>query len=155
MKKIAAVITALCLLCLAAAAAAETVLTLDDMPAVVIEDENTTVDEAAFQGKWKADKYFVGQTGIEAEELGMEFGLMVPEIRIEDGKVCYNEINEKREPVEYSAAYNFEAGQIQFMDSAGASVVIELLEDGNLVVSMFAGEGDETICISAFMVRAD
>ena len=69
MKKIAAVITALCLLCLAAAAAAETVLTLDDMPAVVIEDENTTVDEAAFQGKWKADKYFVGQTGIEVDGL--------------------------------------------------------------------------------------
>lgn len=66
------------------------------------------------------------------------------------------ETDDKGETVETPIPYNFEAGQLQSTDGAAQSFAVELLEDGNIVVSLFVpGEGDVLKCISVFMVRAE
>ena len=53
-------------------------------------------------------------------------------------------------------AYTFEAGQLQGTDEIGTDYVVEPLEDGNIVISVFLpGEGDEIQCLSVFMVHPD
>ena len=53
MKKIAAVLMTLCLLCTALPALADMEIPVfENMPGVVIEDDNTTVDEKAFEGEY-------------------------------------------------------------------------------------------------------
>ena len=136
MKKAISVLLALCLFCTAAAALAETVPAWNDMPHVVIEDEDTTIDEAAFRGTWT---------------------VTIPAVRVEDGKIYYDTVNDKGETVEYGQVYTFDAGQIQFIDEDGRTAVLELLEDGNPVMSRFLPQegSEEVLCITAFMVRAD
>ena len=156
MKKIVSVLVALCLFCAAGAALAETVPAWNDMPLPVIEDENTTIDEAAFQGTWKADKAFVGETYIDQEALKTDYNIIVPNIRLADGKIYYDSVDENGEAVEHGEPYTFEAGQIGFSDETGNLAVIDLLEDGNIEMSLFLkGEGDQVQCITVYMIRAD
>lgn len=157
MKKAISVLLALCLFCTAAAALAETVPAWNDMPQVVIEDEDTTIDEAAFRGTWKVDCIFAGETPISQDELKAAYGMTIPAVRVEDGKIYYDTVNDKGETVEYGQVYTFDAGQIQFIDEDGRTAVLELLEDGNPVMSRFLPQegSEEVLCITAFMVRAD
>ena len=50
--------------------------------------------------------------------------------------------------------YTFTAGQLQATDASGRDIVFELLEDGNVVLSVFfPGEGDTVSCLSVYMVH--
>ena len=157
MKKAISVLLALCLFCTAAAALAETTPAWDNMPQVVIEDEDITIDEAAFRGAWKPDVIFAGETPISQDELKAAYGMTIPAVRVEDGKIYYDIVNDKGETVEYGQVYTFDAGQIQFIDEDDRTAVLDLLEDGNLVMSRFLPQegSEEVLCITAFMVRAD
>ena len=154
MKKLLSVLLTLCLLC-TAAALAETVLTLDDMPAVVLEDDNTTVELSAFNGSWIGDKFFVGETHVDAETMAASYGISVPAFRIEDGILYYTDESGEGGAVQNGYACVFEAGQLQG-EIEGVQFCIDTLEDGNIVMSVFQkGENEEVICVSIFMVRAE
>lgn len=149
-------VLALCLFCAAAATLAETVPTLNDMPFPVIEGDNTTIDEAAFQGAWKADKAFVGETFVTLDALKADYNITLPDIRLQDGSVFFDVADENGGTVEHGQAYTFEAGQIGFDDESGNNAVIDLLEDGNIMMSIFLKEeGDQVLCVTVFLVRAD
>ena len=152
MKKLFSVLLALCLLC-TAAALAEATPTLDDMPAVVIEDDNTTVELSAFNGIWDLDLAFVGDTYVNLETLATTYGMTFSPIRIEDGSLFYYEDNGEGGVVERGIACAFEAGQLQGEDD-GISFCFDTLVNGNIVMSYFLqGEGDEVICVSLFLVH--
>ena len=66
MKKLFAILMTLCMLCAACSTLVDREIpTWDNMPKVVIEDENTTVDEAAFEGEWVLDKAFLATDYID------------------------------------------------------------------------------------------
>ena len=155
MKKLLSVLLTLCLLCTAAAALAEATPTLSDMPDVVIEDENTTVELSAFNGIWDLDLAFVGELYVDLETLATTYGLTVPPIRIEDGSFFYYDDNGEGGAVERGYACTFEAGQLQG-EADGINFCFDTLVNGNIVMSMFLpGEGDEVICVSLFMVHPE
>jgi len=153
MKRMIAILMTLCLLCAAGAGLADMEIpTWDSMPGVVMEDENTTVDEKAFEGEWVLNVAFWDQEYIDDQTLAGDFGFNFMPLVIGDGKLkqdiqnIYGEFNTVEIP------YTFEAGQLQCEDEGGRTIVVELLEDGNIVVStFFPGEGDEMQCLSVFM----
>ena len=70
MKKLIAFLMTLCLLCASCAALADTEIpTWESMPGAVIEDENTTVDEAAFEGEWVMNVAFLGTEYVDEQTL--------------------------------------------------------------------------------------
>ena len=70
MKKLISVLMALCLLCAACAATADMEIPVwENMPKVVIEDENTTVAEATFEGEWVLNVAFADDTYVSEETL--------------------------------------------------------------------------------------
>ena len=155
MKKLLSVLIALCLLCTAATATAETAPAYDDMPAVVVEDDDTTIEKSAFDGTWTPDKAFVSGVYINLETLASTYNLTVPTIRIEDGSFCYSDTGEGGETVEKEYACTFQAGQLQGEDEAGLSFCFDLLEDGNITMAIFLpGEDDTPIEVDIFFVRA-
>ena len=155
MKKLIATLMVLCLLCASCAAMADMEIpTFDSMPAVVLEDENITVDEAAFQGEWVLNVAFAGTDYVYESELAGTYDFNFMPYTIADGKVTQDVQQENGEFVTVEMPYIFEAGQLQGKDANGRDFVIELLEDGNLVMStFFPGEGDEVICLSVFLVH--
>ena len=155
MKKLIATLMVLCLLCASCAAMADMEIpTFDSMPAVVLEDENITVDEAAFQGEWVLNVAFAGTDYVYESELAGTYDFNFMPYTIADGKVMQDVQQENGEFVTVEMPYIFEAGQLQGKDANGRDFVIELLEDGNLVMStFFPGEGDEVICLSVFLVH--
>ena len=153
MKKLMAVITALCLCCAAFPGLADTEPpTWESMPGVVIEDENTTVDEAAFQGDWVLDVAFAGEELIDLDTLTGTYGIVFSWFEIGDGKLTRVVQQENGEFVSEDAEYVFEAGQLQCLGGEGYDTVVELLEDGNTVMSVFVPqEGDTVLCVSLFL----
>ena len=64
--------------------------------------------------------------------------------------------NENGETVREEYPYTIENSQLECLDNEGQIFLFELLEDHNICLSVFVpGEGEETICITIFMVRAD
>lgn len=155
MKKLIATLMVLCLLCASCAAMADMEIpTFDSMPAVVLEDENITVDEAAFQGEWVLNVAFAGTDYVYESELAGTYDFNFMPYTIADGKVMQDVQHENGEFETVEMPYIFDAGQLQGKDANGRDFVIELLEDGNLVMStFFPGEGDEVICLSVFLVH--
>lgn len=155
MKKLFAILMTLCLLCAACAALADIEPpTFDSMPGVVLEDENTTVDEAAFQGEWVLNVAFAGTEYVDESTLSETYDYNFMPYVIADGKVSQDIQQENGEFVTIEMPYTFEAGQLQGEDGSGRAFVVELLEDGNIVMSVFfPGEGDEVICLSVFLVH--
>lgn len=155
MKKLVAILMTLCLVCGACAALADTETpTLDSMPAVVLEDENTTIDEAAFQGEWVLNVAFNGTEYADNEMLFNVFDYDFVPVVIADGKLTREIQNEYGEFIKEEVPYTFTAGQLQGTDAKGHSFAVELLEDGNIVLSVFyPGENDEMTCLSVFMVH--
>ena len=73
---------------------------------------------------------------------------------IGEGKIRQDLQNENGEFVTTEMPYTFEAGQLQGEDSKGRSFAVELLEDGNIVLSVFyPGEGDMVICLSVYLMH--
>lgn len=147
MKKLFAVLMALCLLCAAAAALAET--ETEELPQVITFDEGVELTEADFEGEWVVSKVYKGETLMTDEEVAQNFH--IAPITIADKKVTitYDEGNTE----EYTCYV--EANQLALEDE-NAKVVFDKLNDGNLVMSMFIeGEDGETICVSFILVHPE
>ena len=155
MKKIIALLTVLCLLCAACSAMADMgTPTWDAMPAAVMEDEDTHVDEAAFQGDWMPSAAFLGTEYISPEELLNTYGYVFTPIRIADGKLMMDYQQENGEFVTLETPYVFEAGQLQSVEGSEDNFAVDLLEDGTIALAIFLpGEGDTLQCLTLFMVR--
>ena len=155
MKKLTAILMALCLLCAACAAMADMEIpTWDSMPHVVLEDENTTVDESAFEGEWVLNVAFAGTEYVDEQTLAGSYEYNFMPYLIADGKIMQDVQNEYGEFVTVEMPYTFEAGQLQGKDASGRDFAVELLEDGNIVMSVFfPGEGDAVICLSVFLTH--
>ena len=146
---------ALCLLCVFGAAAADMEIpTFDSMPGVVLQDENTTVDEAAFEGEWVLNVAFIGTEYVDEQTLSGTYGYNFMPFLIADGKISQDVQQENGEFVTVEMPYTFEAGQLQSRDDSGMDYAVDLLEDGNIVMSVFyPGEGDTMDCLSIFLVH--
>ena len=155
MKKLIAMLMALCLLCASCAAMADMEIPAwESMPKAVVEDENTTVDEAAFQGEWVLHVAFAGTEYVDEQTLAGSYDFNFMPYRIADGKVTQDVQNEYGEFVTMEMPYTFDAGQLHGQDASGREFAIELLEDGNIVLSVFfPGEGGEIVCLSVFLVH--
>ena len=155
MKKLFAILTALCLMCTCCAVLADTEPpTWESMPAVVIEDENTVVEESAFAGEWVLNAAFFGGKYVDLDALmhTYDYDISSMPFCIGEGKVTREEQQENGEFVTREAPYTFEAGQLHGTDWNGRNFVFELLEDGNIVLSLFyPGEGEEVGCLSVFL----
>ena len=157
MKKGIAMLMALVLICAACTALADMKIpTWDSMPAVVLEDDDTTVDEAAFEGEWVLNVAFLNTEYIDTETLVDSFGFNFMPFCISEGMITQDVQNEYGEFVTDEMPYVFEAGQLQGTDTSGLDFVFELLEDGNIVMSIFIpGEDDTVNCLSIFMVHPE
>ena len=155
MKKIFTILVTLSLLCAACAATADLETPdFDSMPAVVLEDEDTTVEEAAFEGEWVLKAAFAGREYVYDQTLAESYDFNFMPYVIGDGKITQDEQNEFGEFVKVEMPYTFEAGQLQGEDKDGRAFAVELLEDGNIVMSvLYPGEGDEMVCLSLFLTH--
>ena len=155
MKKLFAMLMALCLLFTACAAVADMEIPdWNKMPNAVIEDENTTVDEAAFQGEWVLNVAFAGTEYVDEQTLAGTYDYNFMPYMIADGKISQDYQNEYGEFVTMEAPYTFEAGQLQGTGSNGRTFAVDLLEDGNIVLSVFyAGESGAVTCLSVFLTH--
>lgn len=153
MKKLTAILTALCLLCCACAAMADMEPpTWDSMPAAVVEDDNMTVELSAFEGEWVLNVAFAEETYVDEQTLFGSYDYNFMPFVIKEGKVTQDRQNEYGEFVTLELPCTFEAGQLQGKDYNGRNVVFELLEDGNIVMSVFfPGEGEKVTCLSVFL----
>ena len=155
MKKIVAVMMGLCMVFAACAAVADMEIPdFNSMPGVVIEDENTMIEETAFEGEWVLNVAFAGTEYADPETLAGSYDFNFMPYRIVEGMVMQDLQNEYGEFVTVEMPCIFEAGQLQGTDGSGRDFVVELLEDGNIVMSIFfPGEGDEVVCLSVFLVH--
>ena len=155
MKKFFAILMTLCLMCAACAAMADMEIPdWNSMPGVVIEDDETIVEETAFEGEWVLDVAFAGTEYVDEQTLAGTYDFNFMPYIILDGKVMQDLQQENGEFVTVEMPYIFDAGQLQGTDGAGRSFVIELLDNGNIVMSVFfPGEGDAMVCLSVFMVH--
>ena len=157
MKKMFALMMTLCLLCAACSALADTEIpTWESMPLAVYDDENTTVEESAFQGEWVLNVAFAGTEYIDNETLGDKYDYDFVPYVIADGKISKDVESGEGEFHTIEMPYTFEAGQLQGQDDKGRVFAVDLLEDGNIAMAtFFPGEGDETICVTVFMVHPE
>jgi len=149
MKKIIAVLMALCMLCSAAALAEAP--KFEDMPSMVILD-------SFFEGTWDAGTAFAGEGYIDLGDLGREYSIYIPTVTINaderlvifEGESDYGEFFREEYP------YTLDNSQLECEDDEGRTYVFELLEDGNICLTTFVpGEGEGMLAITVFMVRAD
>ncbi len=156
MKKLIAILMTLCLLCAACAALADMEPPVfDDMPGVVIEDDNTTVEESAFEGEWVLNVAFFNGVYIDEQTLAGSFGFNFMPYIIGGGVIKQDIQNENGEFTTQEIPYTFEAGQLQGADEdSGLNYAVDLLEDGNIVMSLFIpAEGDTFGCLSIYLVH--
>ena len=149
MKKMIVILMTLCLLC-SAAALAETPK-FGDMPGLLVMDD-------FFKGTWVAGTVFAGENYVDPDKLASVYGVSVPAVTIDEDEhlVIFEGTNENGEAVREEYPYAIENSQLECQDNDGRIFVFELLEDYNICLSLFVpGEGEETMCISIFMVRAD
>ena len=154
MKKLFSILTALCLLCAAAAALAEEAPSWDDMPLVVTVEEGVELTDADFEGDWVVDKVFLDTVYLTPEQVE-ENNLAIPPLRIAGGQVI-TIITDAEGEHEAPGAYTLENNQLLFTDGEGIEAVIEKLEDGNIVLTVFVPKEDETVTnVSFFMVHPE
>ena len=152
MKKLFAILMTLCLLCAACAATADMEIPdWNSMPNLV-DNEDNAIEESAFAGEWVLDVAFADQTYITEQELAGTYHYNFMPFIIGDGLVKQDMQNENGEFVTLELPYVFEYGQIHGTDDQGTQFVFELLENGNLVMSVFfPGEGEKVTCLSVFL----
>ncbi len=154
MKKLIALPVALVLALTALSATAEAALTISDMPNIIIEDENTTIDESMFEGDWVVDKTFLGEDLIARDELAAMIKFDFGAITIGGGTIT-QEYTENGETKSVAMPYVLEAGQLQgTCPENGFEYVVEPLEDGGICYSLFVPDEEQNItCATIFMVR--
>ena len=155
MKKIIAMLMTLCLVCAAGAAGADMEIPdWNSMPAVVVGDEDTAVDESAFAGEWVLNAAFADTEYVTPEVLFDTYDFNYMPYCIGGGMITQDLQNEYGEFVTIEMPYTFEAGQLQGVDAGGRNFAVELLEDGNIVMStFFPGEGGAVTCLSVFLIH--
>lgn len=154
MKKLIAVLMTLCLLMTACAAVADMdPPEWDSMPMAITLEEDPSLDESAFAGEWELNVAFLDTVYLTEQELA-ELGYNFMPFTIGDGKVQQDVQQENGEFVTVEAPYVFEAGQLQGKTENGSVFAFDMLEDGNIVLSLFLpGEGETVRCLSVFMKR--
>lgn len=157
MKKMFAILATLCLICASCAALADTEIPVfENMPLVVVEDEDTKVEETAFEGEWVLQYAFADTVYADNEVLFSTFDYDFVPYVIAEGKITKYVQKESEEFVTVEMPYTFEAGQLVGQDENGRDFVVELLEDGNIVMSVFyPGEGDALVCLSLYLVHPE
>lgn len=142
MKKLIAVLMALCLLC-AAAALAET----QEEPHVITADEGVELTEKDFEGVWVVEYVKKGDELMSDEDVTANFTLGTVTIADKTVTIVYDE--------ESSVTYACHADANQLhIEEEGNSATFEKLSDGNLVMSQSAeAEDGTTICFSFFLVH--
>ena len=148
MKKLFSVLLTLCLLCTAVAALAEEAPAWDDMPLVVTVEDGVELTDADFEGDWIVDKVFIDNVYLTPEEVEAN-GLNIPPIRIADGQII-NIVTDEEGEQEAPGEYTLENNQLLFTDGEGIEAVIEKLEDGNIVLTIFIPREDGTNSNAAF-----
>lgn len=143
MKKLIAVLMALCLLCSAAAALAET----QEEPHVITVDEGVELTEKDFEGVWVVEYVKKGDELMSDEDVTANFTLGTVTIADKTVTIVYDE--------ESSVTYACHADANQLhIEEEGNIATFEKLSDGNLVMSQFAeAEDGSTICFSFFLVH--
>ena len=154
MKKLIALAIALVLALASVCAAAETALTLNDMPGIIIEDENTIIEESLFEGEWAVDKTFLGEDYIDPEELAALIGFNFGPITILNGTIT-QEYTVDGEEKSVEMPYTFEAGQLQGeCPENGFQYVVEPLQGDGICYSLFVPDEEGNItCATIFMNR--
>lgn len=152
-KKLIAVLMTLSLLFAACAASADMEIPeWKDMPMAVMEDDETQIDEAAFAGEWVLKVAFAGTDYVSEASLFDDYGINFMPYIIGDGLIKQDYQQENGEFITVEMPYEFEAGQLQGEDFYGKSFAADLLEDGNIVLSVFyPGEDDSVVCLSLFL----
>ena len=159
MKKIISILMAMLMLCAATAATADMEIpSFDSMSPVVLEDENTTVEEAAFAGEWVLNVAFFNTEYVDEQTLAGTYDYNFMPFVIGNGKIMQDVESGEGEFVTHEMPYVFEAGQLQaafnYGRNDGLDYVVELLEDGNIVMSIFYPNGDDTnSCLSVYLVH--
>ena len=143
MKKLIAVLMALCLLCSAAAALAET----QEEPHVITVDEGVELTEKDFEGVWVVEYVKKGDELMSDEDVTANFTLGTITIADKTVTIVYDE--------ESSVTYACHADANQlYIEEEGNIATFEKLSDGNLVMSQFAeAEDGSTICFSFMLVH--
>ena len=154
MKKLIALTIALVLVLAALSATAETAVTLEDMPGIIVEDENTTIDESMFEGEWVVDKTFLGEENIDPEKMAALIQFNFGPISIGNG-IITQEYTENGEVKTVEMPYTLEAGQLQGKCAEnGFEYVVEPLEGGAICYSLYVPDEEQNInCATIFMVR--
>lgn len=157
MKKLIAILTILCLLCAACTALADLIPPkFEDMPAAIIEDEDTIVEETAFEGEWVLNVAFAGTEYVDEQTLFDTYDYNFMPYLIKNGMITQDIQQENGEFVTVEMPYTFEAGQLQGKDGNGRDFAIDLLADGNIALALFyPGEGDEVLCLTVFLVHPE
>ena len=155
MKKLIAILTVLCLLCAACTALADLIPPkFEDMPAAIIEDEDTIVEETAFEGEWVHNVAFAGTEYVDEQTLFDTYDYNFMPYLIKNGMITQDIQQENGEFVTVEMPYTFQAGQLQGKDGSGRDFAVDLLEDGNIAMAIFfPGEGDEVVCLTVFLAR--
>ena len=155
MKKLFATLLTLCLLCGACTALADMEIpNFDDMPLIVLETGEGEVDENAFMGEWVLNVAFASREYVDEATLFDTYDFVFMPYVITDGKIMQDVEDGDGEFHTREMPYVFEAGQLQGTDTNGHDFAVELLEDGNIVLSLFyPGENDTVICLSVYLVH--
>ena len=154
MKKLIVLTVALVLALAALSATAEAKPTLEDMPGIITEDENTTIEESVFEGDWVVDKTFLGEDYIDPNELAAEIKFNFGPISI-GGGIITQEYTENGETRTVEMPYTLEAGQLQGKCAEnGFEYVVEPLEGGGICYSLYVPDEEQNVtCATIFMVR--
>ena len=157
MKKFFAMMLTVCLLGICCAASADTEEpTFDSMPLAVMEGDDPTLSEESFQGVWVLKAAFAARDYVNQETLFDVYGYDFVPYTIADGKITKEVEDREQEFRTIEMPYTFEAGQLWATDEKGRDVVVEKLEDGNIVMSVFYPAEDDTVtCLSLFMVHPE
>ena len=132
LRGLIAILTALMLLCAAGAAAADMdIPDFDDMPGVVLEDEEITVDESAFEGEWELYVAFAGTEYVTPEILFDTYDYNFMPFVIGNGVITQDLQNENGEFVTIEMPYEFDAGQLQSKDRSGRDFVVISRKEGH------------------------
>ncbi|MBR0266690.1 MAG: hypothetical protein IJQ71_04540 [Clostridia bacterium] len=161
MKKLISIVMVLCLLCTAAAALAdaveEKIPTLLELPELKTLNPDAVISESEYEGEWIIKYGYIGEDPATPEQLA-ERGLMIRPLYISEGKLIDKITDENGEIKENAIAYEFEEDIGELLATAEdgqIEYIIDVLEDGNLMLSIVIFGEAEPVCISLYMVHPE
>ena len=139
MKKLIAILTALCVLA-AGAAFAEKKVTTTKLPDILLTDENIAPER--FYGNWFPYAAVMGGQTVDLDTAGELWGGTLPVFHMEEGKLISEfslngEITRREAPLEFNA----DGGQMT-VTAQDSTCVFDLCENGDVLLSVLVPEGD-------------